>query len=608
MDSKDFLLASGYKKLEVEVAVGSYEEIPQLDPDLMHLRFIMCHAVENANGDTFSNEVLKEAQFTPKNKPVNWEHGQPIIGTILDSVYREDPMGVGYIEATGVVWKFIYPELASQIKEKASSGGLRLSMECYYKDANYKVGDQIFDNEQAEKMGIIPYVGREYMGKKVARIFKEVIFGGVGVVANPADKRAVFLSVANVLDYAKENSLDSQETKALLSDYFNSAFDEDGYIPSEKAAEIIRQVNDFTRKTQTKEDVSVTAIAKYIKAFDKAKSSVVSKFNKESIQTKEQMLVEIRNTVNTLLSEIASINNSYSVGFASVNPLGESIQEKLNIIYASNEGIAEAYLTSVEEDYVTYDLVDYSLNHPDSFKTLKAKFVCNDEIGIDISGVTEIQETEVNELKDTNQETVEVVENAEATQVVEDVVENAEATETVEETVEEVEAAKEDKEDQDGGAEDEGKDEKPKSKKKVASESNAELEALKQENASLKSELEAMKSQLGEIALEKTLASRLADLKESGIEFTGSRLEKESAKLKSMSNEDYADHKELLMEVAGKNAVASVGETQEAEEATASEEVVEEDIVVEGAKASAGLNIEAESAKEVRPFGHLARQ
>lgn len=183
-----------YNKLEL--AIGSCEEVTQA-PDLMKIRFILCHATQNANGDTFTNEVLKQAQYTPKNKPINWEHGQPVIGTILDSVYKEDANGIGYIEATGVIWKYTYPDYAKDIKAKASSGDLKLSMECYYKNASYSLGGKILDLATAEKMGIIKHVGKHYMGKSVARIFNEVIFGGVGVVANPADKEAIFLSVAS---------------------------------------------------------------------------------------------------------------------------------------------------------------------------------------------------------------------------------------------------------------------------------------------------------------------------------------------------------------------------------------------------------------------------
>ncbi|MFD1772352.1 hypothetical protein [Paenibacillus rhizophilus] len=190
----------GYKKISITLANIDKNitntDTHQFDPDLMYTRFILCHEGDNANGDFFTKDVLYAAQKTPKTKPINWEHGQPIIGTILDSVYKEDTSGKGYIEAEGAIWKYVYPEQAKKIKDKFSTGSLKVSMECYYKDASYKVGNTLYTQHQAESLGLIPYVGREYMGQKVYRVFNEVIFGGVGVVANPADKAAVFLSVA----------------------------------------------------------------------------------------------------------------------------------------------------------------------------------------------------------------------------------------------------------------------------------------------------------------------------------------------------------------------------------------------------------------------------
>jgi len=295
------LLEMGYTRVDVPLAVGSYEvndeaakaiafndNTIELDPDLQYIRFIMCHEGVNANGDYFTKEVLKRAQFTPRLKPVNWEHGQPMIGTMIDSRYAEDANGRGYIEAIGVVWKFIYPELADAIKQKSASGELKLSMECYYKDANYKVGDQIYDQETAEKMGIVPYVGREYLGKKVERIFTDVLFGGVGIVANPADKEAVFLAVAK--------DLDNQE--------------------STSASDFIRPVTDFRQRTLDRETTHAVVVAKYIKALDTAKSQIVARFNDESLKTKDQHISEVRSIIEGMLSEINKISTAYHKGVA----------------------------------------------------------------------------------------------------------------------------------------------------------------------------------------------------------------------------------------------------------------------------------------------------
>lgn len=279
-----------------------------LDPDLMYARFIMCHEGSNANGDTFTNDVLSRAQYTPRFKPIDWEHGQPMIGHIIDSRYGEDEQGRGYIEAIGVIWKFIYPEIAAQIKEKSKTGELRLSMECYFKNANYKYGEQLFDEEQATQLGIVDYVGREYMGQKVYRVFTEVLFGGVGVVANPADKEAVFLAVAK--KKAEDTIVEIENQEAV--------------------AEIIRPVNDFKDRVVTQDTVNAVTIAKFVKAFDKAKSSIVSRFNKETLATKEQLVTEVRDIINSLLADVSNINNDYFVGVASADA-SELAEDNFNL-------------------------------------------------------------------------------------------------------------------------------------------------------------------------------------------------------------------------------------------------------------------------------------
>jgi hypothetical protein len=569
VDNKEFLLAQGFQKLDVDIAVGGYEEVPQLDPDLMFIKFILCHEGVNANGDTFTKDVLKQAQYTPKYKPVDWEHGQPYIGHILESEYKEDAQGTAYIEATGLVWKFIYPELSAQIKAKASTGELRLSMECYYREANYKIGDQIIDQQQAETLGIIPYVGRDYMGKKVARVFKEVIFGGVGVVANPADKKAVFLAVAKDLGLE-----DAEEAEAAVS----------------------RTVNDFSNKEHSKESHNALAVAKFVKAFDKAKSSVVAKFNTKTLKTKEQVVAEVRNSVQTLLSEVGSISESYYRGTASEEgqpELYEMIATAFEKSIALNETDQEAYLMAVQEDYITYDIINYS---NDSVATMKASFVVTDsEVEIDFANATEFATKEDIESMAKEKETVVASE-----EVVEEVVavEAGLETEVAEEVVE---ASKEEEKEKDNDEE-----------KAKASEYEATIAGLQSQLAEANEKVAQLEARFADIEADKVVANRMAELLGAGITFSDTRLAKEQAKLRGMDEEAYADYKELLMEVAGNKAEATEAKAEEVEaseeEAEASyeeeEASVEEEIVVEGAKASE-LNLETPPVTSKRPFGHL---
>jgi hypothetical protein len=610
-------LIDDFKRVNIPLAVGSYEAMDQsfafndtnidLDPDLMHIRFVLCHEGVNANGDTFTKEVLQDAQFTPRTKPVDWEHGQPIVGTIVDSKYGEDANGRGYIEAIGVVWKFLYPELSGDIKSKAASGDLKLSMECYYKNANYKLGDMVYDQETSTKMGLTQYVGREYLGQRVERVFTNVIFGGVGVVANPADKEAVFLSVARDLNSHNIGiEVDVNDKEAIAN------------IAKTIAEAINRNVNDFSVKTHSKEVNHAIIVAKYVKAFDKAKSSIVSKFNKDELKAKVQIVSEVRNVLDTFLTEVATISNSYSKETASDETdietaisqdlFYEDIRSMLstelyNHYLKFNESI-EAYLLKVSEVYFIYELVDYSQSFPNSVRLFKGFYSNIDgQISIDYEKTVEVEQVYVEK----GSINIEEVQDTMSKELEKDTIE-----------AEEVEAKKKNKDDGDpedkldNGDDEDIEDKKgAPMKKKKASEYDEEIATLVAKLASkdadfisLEAKFTALESKFAGIESDKLVATRLADLKEEGIEFSESRLDKEIAKLRVMSNEDYADHKELLVEVAGKKVIAK--EAEELDEAEASEEeVLDEEITVETVKASRVLNMESESNKDVKPFGHL---
>lgn len=71
-------------------------------------------------------------------------------------------------------------------------------MEVWFKEWDYVLGDyeEVISSSEASEE-IIEAKGSYYEGKYVSRELKKITFGGVGIVARPADKDAVILSVAN---------------------------------------------------------------------------------------------------------------------------------------------------------------------------------------------------------------------------------------------------------------------------------------------------------------------------------------------------------------------------------------------------------------------------
>jgi hypothetical protein len=563
----------------------------QLDPDLMYAKFIMCHEGVNANGDTFTKDVLQRAQYTPRFKPIDWEHGQPFIGTILDSQYSETDEGVGYIEAIGAIWKFHYPDLAEKIKEKSEDGGLRLSMECFYRDANYQYGDQLYTQEQADSLGLTDYVGRAYMGKKVCRVFSDVIFGGVGVVANPADKDAVFLSVA-------KKKIEAEETELAIAD--------------------LHPTNDFADKVMTKDTFSAVTIAKYVKAFDNAKSSIVSKFNKNKVATKDQVILEVRQVLNQLVGDIRVIERDYYKGKADddsydldlinyddfVNQDQADVDQDISKEDADHlddrnemEGKKSKALTNNEtvEDDLTdpnddlNDMVDDYNPYKEDDKKM-AKDLPKDHLENHDDMEPELAENKKGE----NPELDSKADN----KLPSDHLDNHDGEDPVlaDDNMEDSSDASKKDPDNDGDDDttpegDTDHDKFPAKKKSKADKRIAELESAL---ANMEAKFDALMEKV-EAGKKKALASqRMAELAEIGIEFSEARKVKEVEKVSAMNNSDYEDYKAFLCEIAGVKV-------EKAEAGIVVEEVTVEDIDV----ASAGLNVETEVPKLIKPFGHL---
>jgi len=184
------------------ITVASIKEPESKDPDLLWMEFWLCHEGANANGDYFTKERLEEAHQTPVKKYINWNHKPPHIGFIeqAELLNDEDCNKLG-IFCGAYVWKYAYPNLAYQIRMGFKSGDLKMSMECYFQEAEYWVGDdedkKVYNQGEAEQLGITRLVGRTYEGKPVYRVFlSPLIFGGAGVVTNPADEDAWIKNVA----------------------------------------------------------------------------------------------------------------------------------------------------------------------------------------------------------------------------------------------------------------------------------------------------------------------------------------------------------------------------------------------------------------------------
>jgi hypothetical protein len=193
--------------------------------DLQYIRSLLVSAGTNKNGAHFLPSEMMRAQGTIVNKAIDIEHEEDkVIGHIYNCAFlfkdgtefdprkvmaefentARDPDSLDIdIVTTGVIHKMRFPDLAEEI----SNGDWKVSMECYFKDFDIKVGEQIITRDEAKALGYNPddliggfvkvMAGQKALGKHfVARVLRNITFSGMGIVKNPANPHSIIMETA----------------------------------------------------------------------------------------------------------------------------------------------------------------------------------------------------------------------------------------------------------------------------------------------------------------------------------------------------------------------------------------------------------------------------
>jgi len=193
--------------------------------DLQYIRSILVSAGTNKNGAHFLPSEMMRAHNTIVHKAIDIEHDETkVIGHIYDCafLYKDgesfDPMKLMAefketsrdpdemdidIAIAGVIHKMRFPEYADEI----TRGEWKVSMECFFKDFDIKVGNQIITRTEAVTLGYTPedliggfvkiMAGQKALGKHfVARVLRGITFSGMGIVKNPANPHSIVLETA----------------------------------------------------------------------------------------------------------------------------------------------------------------------------------------------------------------------------------------------------------------------------------------------------------------------------------------------------------------------------------------------------------------------------
>jgi len=211
------------KAAQEKASVLAFPEEKQ--SDLQYIRSIMVSAGTNKNGAHFLPSEMMRAHNTIVHKAIDIEHDEErVIGHIYDCAflfkdgeqfdpgklmaeYQEtssDPDDIDIdIAVAGVVHKMRFPEIAEEI----NNGDWKVSMECYFKDFDIKIGNQIITRDEAQALGYNPAeliggfvkvtAGQKALGKHfVARVLRNITFSGMGVVKNPANPHSIIMETA----------------------------------------------------------------------------------------------------------------------------------------------------------------------------------------------------------------------------------------------------------------------------------------------------------------------------------------------------------------------------------------------------------------------------
>jgi hypothetical protein len=318
-----------------EKAVAS--EGPGAQPDLMFMRSLLVSTGGNLNDDVFVPDEMWKARSTPAYKPVDWEHNtgrelspeeqkenpkkvvvdNQTIGVMYNAyVVDENHEKIDEAKASAadfdipqnfhiideaVIWRKLYPVTAARIEKGAREGTLFVSMEAWFSDYDYLVGNKVVArNEETAFLdnSLRANGGHGTFGNsRVKRILRNITFGGKGIVARPANEPSIITSVSHepMSAVASQNEIIRANIK---SDIMNT-----------KAAEP-RRNPDMSKEAENKQEGPVVPLAQFTKAHEE------STLLRAEAKTRDEQLAKASAQVTSLESQLESQKETLAKAFA----------------------------------------------------------------------------------------------------------------------------------------------------------------------------------------------------------------------------------------------------------------------------------------------------
>ncbi len=215
-----------------------YSKAATGDFDLHYLKTLLVSTGQNKNDDVFDIVETWKARCTPEDKPFNYEHDcAQIIGHITGNyVVNEDGKVIAdnttadalpakfHIIANAVIYKH-WPkadlqEKIDKVLAEITKGEWYVSMECLFAGFDYAVKDKeskasiVARNEKTAFLTkhLRAYGGTgKYNDLTVARVLKNIVFSGKGLVKKPANPESIIFGETETVSISQAKILHSVE-------------------------------------------------------------------------------------------------------------------------------------------------------------------------------------------------------------------------------------------------------------------------------------------------------------------------------------------------------------------------------------------------------------
>lgn len=329
-------------------------------PDLMYGSAILCSTIMNKNDDVFLPSDTWMARKTPVNTPFNDNHVEnEIIGHTIATRCKaangdlipectcpdgecDCPCPVDYfdIESDFVVYKSIFPGIASEIMDKGPKGEKFVSMECVFSNFDYA----LFDNSM--NMSIVSrnestafltkhlrmYGGSGYFdGSKIGRVLRNFRFTGMGSVDVPANPSSEYTKLSTT-NYKYLTTEDAKKLECKSSS---------------KSSLLLNTSKGKIMEILNLEDAK-TLIANLNEEIDQLKAAV----NKNQVQTLENEVAELKEKISALSNDNVAANSKLDIAEKQIeqkNKEIKDIQDLLDQTKAELQSKTEAILKSEAE-------------------------------------------------------------------------------------------------------------------------------------------------------------------------------------------------------------------------------------------------------------------